>query len=33
MREGLRVRVQGIPGVKAVEGRMEPMPLMVRAML
>jgi CBS domain-containing protein len=33
MREGLRVLVQGIPGVKAVEDQMEPMPLVIRAML
>jgi CBS domain-containing protein len=33
MREGLRVLVQGIPGVKAVEDHMDPMPLVVRAMM
>lgn len=32
MREGLRVLAQAVPGVVGVEDRMEPMPLIVRAM-
>ena len=33
MRDGLRVLAQDIPGVKSVQDKMEPMPMMLRVML